>query len=140
MTIYNRATVTFYNGTGTLAPFVFHGWTGWISAVQNTGDTYQRLGQSGAGMQIVNQRGRPSSVCGWIGYANLTDAVKAATAWEGGECLTARVSDGFSRDLPRVRFTNCRARLTNARGPTDSGGQILYRVDCSADAEMLPST
>lgn len=141
MSVLVRATVTPLGlSSGDVPPFQFNGWNGRISNMQNQGDPFQRLGQAGAGIQITGTRGRTCQISGWMGFTDQTTALVQATAWEAIECLTVKIDDGFGRSLPRVRLTNCQVKVTRAKGPTNGTAQILYRVDCTADAEKMPDS
>jgi hypothetical protein len=123
---------------GDVSSFVLYGFNGNIATIQNVGDEFQRLGQSGTGQQILGSRGKPSPISGWTGFSDVKLAVAFLERWESLETRICAIVDSFSRNNKRVRLTGCSGMIKNTRGPLISGVPITHRVVVSAYAERLP--
>jgi hypothetical protein len=112
----------------------------WIPSLQNQGDIWQRVGQSGSGGQIVGTRGRAVPITGWRGESDSATAQTFAGNFEALELEVVQVLDAWGRAIARVRLTECKAIPRRTRGPVITGAtQVLYRIDCSWQAERLPN-
>lgn len=140
MTVQIRTIITPLGAHSGQFRILLHGVAdGWLAALQPQGDEWQRLGQSGSGTQIVGYRGRKATPTGWYGSPNLADATGFANAFESLETEVCMVNDDYGRTIPRVRFTDIRVNPRPTRGPTLSGGVVLFRCECSWSAEVLPN-
>lgn len=142
MALNARAIITPYadsQGTVTGAITV-NGWQGWIPTLQNQGDESQRLGETGSLAQITAKRGTKKTCTMWVGLTDKAAALAFAERWETLNLRVCRVVDGFDRNLPRVRLSNCNANVVRTRGPIYSGTTpVSYRVELSADFERMPN-
>ena len=121
-----------------ISGFDLYGFNGNISTIQNVGDEFQRLGQSGTGQQILGSRGKPSPISGWAGFSSAAAALIFLETWESLEAQICAIVDGFSRNNKRVRLTGCSGMIKATRGPLLNGTPITHRVVVSAYVERLP--
>lgn len=140
MAVFIRTTITPLGAHVGRFRIILHGVNdGWLPAMQAQGDEWQRIGQSGSGTQIVGYRGRKVSPSGWYGSPNVADATGFATAFESLENEVCTVADDYGRVIQRVRLTEIKVNPRPTRGPTLSGGVVLFRCECSWTAEVLPN-
>ncbi len=123
---------------GKIDVMTVHGWKGWLPAIQDQLDIYQRTGQSGRGMQIVGESSEETEIIVEVIYdsvANLKAAVEVVEQWKG---RTVVVTDGWGRLFPRVRLNRIKAMPTACKGPGPSGTNAAGKVVFTFLMEVMP--
>ncbi len=124
-----------------LGSLEFHGWTGWVPSVDNTGEAFARIGQPGSGSQITGSRGAQTACSAWIGCANKQAALDAAAAVEALAWTTVKMVSqwGTSDNRARVRVSAASCKIAQGKGTLmTAGAPMLYLVECQITVEELP--
>ncbi len=115
-----------------------HSWKGWLPQLQDQLDIYNRVGQTGRGMQIVAKNSDPTEVIVTAVYDSMSNAKAAAAMTETWQGRTVVIIDGYGRAFPRVRLNKVKAEMKAWRGPGPFASPAVARVTFTLLCEVMP--
>lgn len=123
-----------YTGPGT-ALIQFHGWSGWVNALNVSVDREKRIGQDGTVAQAIGKTASDRQVKAYR-FEKTFDLAKAFA--ESIEALPSptpyTLTDPWSRKV-RIRVIESSCEVVKTKGPVDGTSQTTHCITCSLTVE-----